>query len=78
MESVYESTILTAILNRKKTGVSTVFLTLLGGGAFGNEETWIISAIQRALSLAKDADLRVKIVSYGQPSTALKKAFGNS
>ena len=78
LESVYESTILAAILNRKKTGVNTVFLTLLGGGAFGNEEAWIIAAIQCALNLAKGAGLSVKIVSYGQPSTALRKAFGNS
>jgi hypothetical protein len=50
----------------------------LGGGAFGNEEAWIIAAIQRALNLAKGAGLSVKIVSYGQPSIALRKAFGNS
>ena len=76
LESVYEATILAAVLNRKKTGVNTVFLTLLGGGAFGNEEAWIIEAVQRSLNLTNEAGLDVKIVSFGEPSTTLKNVLG--
>ena len=60
----------------KKTGVNTVFLTLLGGGAFGNDEAWIIEAVQRSLNLTSDAGLDVKIISFGEPSTMLKKVLG--
>ncbi len=38
-----------AILNLQNTGVKRVFLTLLGGGAFGNNEKWILQALERAL-----------------------------
>jgi hypothetical protein len=66
LEASYEATICAAIANAERTGNSTVFLTLLGGGAFGNEEPWIVSAIRRALSLYRDCDLDVAIVSYGR------------
>lgn len=65
LEASYESTICTAILNSIRNGNNRLFLTLLGGGAFGNETAWIIKAIQRALNLYKHADLDVAIVSYG-------------
>ncbi|MFM8743437.1 MAG: hypothetical protein ACKODM_08965, partial [Cytophagales bacterium] len=44
---------------------SGLVLTLLGGGAFGNEQSWIIEAIHRALSLYPDYGLEIAIVSYG-------------
>lgn len=65
LEAAYEATICTAILNAMNHGSNRLFLTLLGGGAFGNETAWIIGGIQRALSLYKDVDLDVAIVSYG-------------
>ena len=65
LEASYESTICTAILNSITNKNNRVFLTFLGGGAFGNETTWIVGAIQRALNLYKYADLDVVIVSYG-------------
>ena len=54
-----------AVLNSERTGSNKVYLTLLGGGAFGNRDEWIISAIRRAVSLFTDFDLDVSIVSYG-------------
>lgn len=66
LEASYEATICAAIVNAERTGNRTVFLTLLGGGAFGNEESWIVSAIRRALSLNRDSGLDVAIVSYGR------------
>ena len=54
-----------AIMNAQRTGNKSVFLTLLGGGAFGNETRWIIDSIRRALKLYEDVDIHVAIVSYG-------------
>ncbi|ACC84799.1 hypothetical protein [Nostoc punctiforme] len=65
LEASYEATICTAILNSIRNGNNRLFLTLLGGGAFGNETDWIIGGIQRALNLYKYADLDIAIVSYG-------------
>lgn len=65
LEASYEATICTAILNSVQDGSNRVFLTLLGGGAFGNETDWILGGIQRALNLHRHADLDVAIVSYG-------------
>ena len=64
LEAAYEATFCTAILNAMIHGNNRLFLTLLGGGAFGNETGWIIRGIQRALNLYKDVDLDVIIVSY--------------
>jgi hypothetical protein len=65
LEASYEAAICAAILNSQSSGNNQVFLTLLGGGAFGNEADWIVGGIQRALSLYRDVDLDVAIVSYG-------------
>jgi hypothetical protein len=65
LEASYEASICTAIVNSVKTGNNRLFLTLLGGGVFGNETDWIIGAIKRALDLYQDVDLDVAIVSYG-------------
>lgn len=58
---------------------SRVLLTLLGGGAFGNEDRWIHSAMQRALMIVSEFELDVRIVSYGTPSrtiTQMAEDFG--
>ena len=73
LEAAYEATICTAILNTMRHGSNKVFLTLLGGGAFGNEAAWIIGGIQRALTLYKDVELDVAIVSYGSPNAEIQQ-----
>lgn len=65
LEAAYEATICSAILNLVRTGNNKVFLTLLGGGAFGNKTEWIVGAVRRALDLYRHAELNVAIVSYG-------------
>ncbi|HYV83151.1 MAG TPA: hypothetical protein VE931_06545 [Pyrinomonadaceae bacterium] len=62
LEAAYEATICATILNSES---NRLFLTLLGGGAFGNDTAWIIGGIQRALTLYKNVELDVAIVSYG-------------
>jgi len=46
-------------------------LTLLGGGAFGNEEEWILGAMRRALTIVSSFDIDVRIVSFGAPTPAV-------
>ena len=65
LEASYEATMCAAALNAKRIGSNKVYLTLLGGGAFGNRNEWIISAIRRAVSLFTEFDFDVSIVSYG-------------
>jgi hypothetical protein len=54
-----------AALNAHENHNRTVYLTMLGGGAFGNKREWITDAITRSLAIFKDFDLDVGIVSYG-------------
>ena len=68
LEAAYEATLCAARLNARKTRNKTVFLTLLGGGAFGNETGWILQAMERALRIHATADLDVRIVSFRKPS----------
>jgi hypothetical protein len=65
LEAAYEATICAGILNMENTGNNRVYLTLLGGGAFGNREDWILAAIHRAMRLYSEFNLDVYIVSYG-------------
>ena len=73
LEAAYEASMLAAILNRKRGATNIVFLTLLGGGAFGNEAAWIRAAIRRALKMVAGCELDVRIVSYGDPPPAIEQ-----
>jgi hypothetical protein len=53
-------------------GSSTVLLTRLGGGAFGNDDAWIDDAVMRALRVVEYADLDVRIVSYGSLNPSVR------
>ena len=70
LEAAYEATLLTAVKNKNYT--NKVFLTLLGGGVFGNNESWIINSIKSSLKNTENYGLDIKIVSYDQPSENLK------
>lgn len=72
LEAAYEATLLAGVLNAARGVSDRVLLTRLGGGAFGNADAWIDSAMLRALRLASDRDLDVAIVSYGRPSFELQ------
>ncbi len=73
LDASYEATICTAILNALSTGNNRVFLTLLGGGAFGNDTDWIIGGIKRALKLYERYDLDVVIVSHGASKQCIQQ-----
>lgn len=66
LEASYEATLLAA----QARNIDKVYLTLLGGGVFGNETDWIADSILRALS--KVSGLDVGIVSYGQSSRTVR------
>jgi len=68
LEAAYEATMWAAVVNAQRGASNVVLLTLLGGGALGNRESWIYAAIRRALKLVTNFDLEVKLVSYGSPS----------
>jgi hypothetical protein len=68
LDAAYEATMLAAVLNKQRGASNVVLLTLLGGGAFGNEAEWINAAIRRALTMVSDFGLDVRLVSYGTPS----------
>lgn len=73
LEATYESTLLAGVLNMKNNKSNKVFLTLVGGGAFGNEEYWILESMQKAIRKFKNVPLDIKIVSYGMSNSELIK-----
>ena len=66
LEAAYEATILAAVINREQTGCNKLYLTMLGGGAFGNTEKWINDSMRRALEKYRNFGLDICIVSYGK------------
>ena len=73
LEATYEATLAAAVLNFEKTGNPKVFLTLVGGGAFGNARTWIFAAMKRALQMFEDVPLEVGIVSYMRSNAGVRE-----
>jgi hypothetical protein len=56
-----------------------VLLTFLGGGAFGNDDEWILGAMRRGLEQISAFDLEARIVCYraaSQTVLGLAKEFG--
>lgn len=77
LEALYEATLYTGMVNMEKNNSNLVYLTLVGGGAFGNEDYWILESMQKAIEKFKRVPLNVKIVSYGKPNLNLKEYFEN-
>lgn len=66
LESAYESTLLVAgILALRQGERRTLYLTKVGGGAFGNADSWIAEAIQKAIDKYRHLPVNVKVVHYG-------------
>lgn len=73
LEGAYEATLWTAAEQAARGGSNIVFLTLLGGGAFGNLPEWIHEAIRRAMKAVRGVDLDVRIVSRREPDPELRE-----
>ena len=70
LKSCYKATLLAAILNHRNGGSNKVFLTFIGGGAFGNKLEWITDAINYATDSVRNADLDIYICHYGRYNDA--------
>jgi hypothetical protein len=73
LEGAYEATLWAAVINAHRTGANVVLLTLLGGGAFGNEPAWIHGAMRRALRKVVGIGLDVRVVSFHEPDLELRR-----
>jgi hypothetical protein len=71
LEAAYEATMLAALSNMSRGASDIVLLTMVGGGAFGNDESLILSAIRRALSSVREFPLDVRFVCYSAASPML-------
>ncbi len=71
LDAAYEATFYSALSNFDLTGCNRLYLTLLGGGAFGNNSNWILSAIERAARLFSKSGLDVAVVSHGRKNSEL-------
>lgn len=71
LEASYEATLWAATLNAGRGGSNIVLLTRLGGGAFGNDATWIDRAIRRALTRFAAFELEVRMVNFGPTPAAM-------
>ncbi len=73
LDGTYEATFFAALKNYEKTGNRKLYLTLVGGGAFGNDPEWIFEAIGKSVKKFRNTPLEVKIVSYPYPSPGVKE-----
>ncbi|KAF4667033.1 hypothetical protein FOZ61_008883 [Perkinsus olseni] len=68
LNSLYESTLLVAEREAQRRGRTKVFLTHVGGGVFGNDQKWIVDAIEKAVwsvfLRGNSGKLDVYIVNY--------------
>lgn len=71
LDAAYEATFRVALAQADAGGSGRLFLTALGGGAFGNHPDWIAAAIGRAARLFADSGLEVSLVAYRAPSGLL-------
>jgi hypothetical protein len=78
-EATYEATLLAGALNAAQRGSPLVFLTSVGGGAFGNDPAWIATAMRRAFEVCRHLPLDVRIVAFSAPApeiAAVVRLFG--
>ena len=73
LEGAYEATLWAAVINAQRFSSKVLFLTQLGGGAFGNARPWIYDAMRRALNKVVGVGLDVRFLSYQQPERELER-----
>lgn len=73
LDATYEATMLAAIENREKTDNNKVYLTLVGGSAFGNKPEWIIDAVVNNLRKFENNGLEFYFISHRQPNRSVGK-----
>lgn len=73
LEATYEATFCVALTNLIETGCNKLFLTMVGGGVFGNHPDWILHAIDRSVSLYANVPLDVQLVSFGRSNPTIRR-----
>ncbi len=73
LEATYEATFFVALKNYERTGNNKLFLTTVGGGAFGNEDEWIFSAIKKSIVKFSNTPLDIQLVSYGESKLKVRQ-----
>lgn len=73
LAATYEATFYAALKNYENTGNNRVYLTLVGGGVFGNAYDWIFDAIRSAVIKFHYTPLDVMIVSYGSSNSSVRQ-----
>ena len=73
LSATYEATFHVALMNYERTGNHKLFLTLVGGGVFGNKIEWIVDAIKNSLNKFKNTPISVLIVSFRNSNPSIKK-----
>lgn len=73
LEASYEATFYAAKRNFERGGCNKLFLTLVGGGAFGNPQAWVFDAILQAARQFAACPLSVAVVSYGRSNPDLRQ-----
>jgi hypothetical protein len=72
LEASYEACLCAAVLNARASGNRVAYLTLLGGGVFGNALAWILDAIARAAEIHQAHGLDLRLVSHARPNPGLR------
>ena len=73
LEATYEATVCSAIINASQGGVGKLFLTLVGGGVFGNREAWIVDAMALAIRKYRAYPLDVLVVAFRSPLDSIER-----
>lgn len=71
LDAAYEAILAAAVIHANHSGNRVLFLTLLGGGVFGNRDEWITDAIERAFQKNAQHGLDIQIVSYRHSNPAV-------
>jgi hypothetical protein len=67
-----------ALIAKRENRRVKVFLTAVGGGAFGNRTLWIVDALSSAMKIFRDAPIDVFLVHYGPKGAKVNPGlFGN-
>lgn len=75
LEATYESVFYSAILNYEKTKNNKVYITLIGGGVFGNKIEWILESIKKSLVKFMNTPLYIMIVSYKNSNKHIQESL---
>ena len=66
LDALYDATFAAAaVLAREQNARKLLYLTAVGGGAFGNRTEWIAQAITKAIEKYQKEPLDVKLVHHG-------------